>query len=127
MTGSAGMDDTIFLAVVKPDATETYQYLEATLAPTLGRGLRLLGDRRRRERRGPVDAGRVERRVWDRRAPEDPDPAGLDPRLSLGDRRQQLDPARMPERRQVERRRRAPETWPTLGFVLVRMDRPPVP
>jgi hypothetical protein len=36
----------------------------------------------------------------------------------LGDRRQQSE-RRMPERRRTERRRRAPDTWGTLGFVVV--------
>jgi hypothetical protein len=30
---------------------------------------------------------------------------------------------RMPERREADRRRRAPDTWQTLGFVLVARDR----
>jgi hypothetical protein len=62
----------------------------------------------------------VERRVQDRRE-ADPEPLDLD-EARRGERRQQLE-LRMPERRWAERRH-APETWQTLGFVLVSQNRP---
>jgi hypothetical protein len=63
----------------------------------------------------------VERRVQDRREAE-AEPLILDETRRV--ERRQHPALRVPERRQTDRRRRPPDTWQTLGFVLVRQDRP---
>jgi len=108
----------VTLIIVRRDANQTFQHVQATFAQTLGGDLAVIWDRRtsdRRLRAEPI----VDRRVQDRREPES-DPRFLDQRQS---ERRQRPEARLPDRRRVERRRRAPETWGTLGFVLVRLDR----
>jgi hypothetical protein len=109
------------LIVVRRDATATFQHLRETWAAKLGSDLELIWDRRTRNRRHPGDSVPVERRVHDHRE-ADPEPLDLD-EARRGERRQQPE-LRMPERRWAERRRRAPETWQTLGFVLVSQNRP---
>jgi hypothetical protein len=108
------------LIVVKHDAIGTFQHLRATLAHTLVRDVELIWDRRASDRRRPGASVAVERRVRDRREAES-EPALLEPRRM--ERREQPE-ARMPERRRAERRRREPDTWRTLGFVLVQQDCP---
>jgi hypothetical protein len=109
------------LIVVRRGATATFQHLRETWAAKLGRDLELIGDRRTTNRHHPGDSVPVERRVHDRRE-ADSEPLDLD-EARRGERRQQPE-LRMPERRRAERRRHAPETWQTLGFVLVSQNRP---
>ena len=109
------------LIVVRRDATATFQHLREAWAAKLGSDLELIWDRRTRNRRHPGNSVPVERRVQDRRE-ADPEPLDLD-EARRGERRQQPE-LRMPDRLRAERRRRAPETWQTLGFVLVSQNRP---
>jgi hypothetical protein len=109
------------LIVVRRNATATFQHLRETWAAKLGGDLELIWDRRTSNRRHPGDSVPVERRVQDRRE-ADPEPLDLD-EARRGERRQQPE-LRMPNRRRAERRRPAPETWQTLGLVLVSQNRP---
>jgi hypothetical protein len=107
------------LIVVRPDAGGTFQHFQTTLAH-LGQGVELLWDRRTGERRHHSAPARVERRRVERRAEAEVEPVFLDEPRRM-ERRQQAE-SRIPERRRAERRQRAPDTWQTLGFVLVRRD-----
>jgi hypothetical protein len=112
------------LVVVRRDANETFQHFEATWASRLTGDLELIWDRRNHERRRLDASTSMERRVVDRREP-DVDLLGLD-ETRHGDRRQHTT-LRMPERREAERRRRAPNTWATLGFVIAEPEYPAGP
>ena len=105
------------LIVVRRDASETFYRLGTTWIPKLGPHVTLMWDRRTQPRRRYDISGPVEPRAY-----EHPDADGerLDDSAEarLGDRRQQSE-WRMLERRRTERRRRAPDTWGTLGFVVV--------
>jgi hypothetical protein len=107
------------LIVVRRDAGGTFQHFQTTLAQ-LGHGVELLWDRRTGERRHHQDPARVERRMGERRADAEVEPVLLDEPRRM-ERRQQPE-SRIPERRRAERRQRAPDTWRTLGFVLVRPE-----
>jgi hypothetical protein len=99
------------LIIVRRDASGTFQHLQATWAE-----LELVWDRRMGERRRVTAGAPVDCRIYDRRDPQY-ERIFLDQRQQ--ERRQQLE-VRMPERRLTERRPRAPDTWGTLGFVVVR-------
>ena len=105
------------LIVVRRDASETFYRLETTWIPKLGPNVTLMWDRRTHARRCYDISGPVEPRVREHR---DADVERRDDSAEarLGDRRQQSE-RRMPERGRTERRRRAPDTWGTLGFVVV--------
>jgi hypothetical protein len=108
------------LIVVRRNAGGTYQHFQTTLAQ-LGHGVELLWDRRTGERRHLEASVPMERRIGEHRA-ADPEAEAVsfdEPRRA--EPRQQPEPW-MPERRQSERRQRAPETWQPLGFALVRRD-----
>ena len=107
------------LIIVRRDAGATFQQLEATLVPTLGRDVTLMWDRRMGDRRHLDAAPPIERRVAERRAA---DAQALDGfREGRRDERRQ-----QPERRHADRRRRAPNTLDTLGFLVMRSgDGPP--
>jgi hypothetical protein len=111
------------LIIVRRDASETFHHFQAMAAQKLDRDVELLWDRRTRDRRGPDPSVPVERRVEERRDPQ-ADPGFLDQRQM---ERRQHPESRMPDRRRGERRRRAPDTWGTLGFVLVAQERPAAP
>ena len=112
------------LMLVRRDVGATFQHLEATWVPTLGRDLTLMWDRRMGDRRHLDAATPLERRVGERRAADAQVLDGF--REARRDERRQRPELRMPERRQAERRRPAPDTWGTLGFLVVRSeDRPP--
>jgi hypothetical protein len=110
------------LIVVRRDASATFQRLEPW-ARSPGSDLTLIVDRRRSDRRHGDAVVLVERRAGERRQPGAEELTVLDqPRR--GGRRQQAEWP-MPERRQVERRRRMPDTWGTLGLLMVYCeDRP---
>ncbi len=110
------------LIVVSRTAGQTFQLVQ-TLAPQFGRDVELIWDRRIGDRRRPDRAASVEWRRVDRRRAE-VENLFLDARRM---ERRQTPASRMPERRQAERRRRMPDTWWALGFVLVRPDSPAVP
>jgi hypothetical protein len=109
------------LIVVRRDAGDTFQHFRTALAP-LGHGVELLWDRRTGERRHPQDPARVERRTGERRAEAEGEPVFLDEPRRM-ERRQEAGSRLIQERRRAERRQRAPDTWQTLGFVLVRSVR----
>jgi hypothetical protein len=109
------------LIVVRRDAGQTFQHLQAMVAQRLDGDVELIWDRRTRDRRRHGPSIAVERRVRDRRAEEAEPLEDLD-EARRAERRQQSQ-LRMPERREADRRRRAPDTWQTLGFVLVARDR----
>jgi hypothetical protein len=112
------------LIIVRRDAGVTFQHLEATWVPTLGRDLTLMWDRRMGDRRHLDAATPIERRVGERRAPDAQVLDGF--REGRRDERRQQPEWRLPERRHGDRRRRAPDTWDTLGFLVVRSgDGPP--
>src|SRR5215470_9012402 len=112
--------------VVRRDAGSTFQHLQTIWAGRLGHELELVWDRRMSERRCHTAAARVDRWVHDRGDPEiEPE---LEPEVELilldqrqRERRQQPEEPEVcrPERRQTERRRRAPGTWGPLGFLVV--------
>src|SRR5262245_48278212 len=104
------------LIVVRRDAGSTFQHLQTTWAGRLGHELELVWDRRMGEGRRDTAATPVDRRVHDRRDPEY-ERIFLDQRQR--ERRQQPE-VRSPERRQADRRRHVPNTWATLGFLVVR-------
>jgi hypothetical protein len=108
------------LIVVRRDAGQTFQHLQA-MVQRLDGDVELIWDRRTRDRRRHGPSIAVERRVRDRRAEEAEPLEDLD-EARRAERRQQSQ-LRMPERREADRRRRAPDTWQTLGFVLVARDR----
>ena len=105
------------LIVVRRDASEAFHRLQTTWIPKLGPNVALMWDRRTQARRRYHISGPFEPRV---RAHRDADVERRDDSAEacLGDRRQQSE-WRMPERRRTERRRRAPDTWGTLGFLVV--------
>ena len=103
--------------VVRRGASETYHHLQATWAPKLGGDLTVMWDRRTSDRRRHGDSIPVERRVGERPEVEAEWPDSLND-ARRAERRQQLE-APMPERRQAERRQRSPDTWGTLGFLVV--------
>ena len=109
------------LIVVRCDAARTFQHLAAT---QLGRDLTLMWDRRASDRRRD-DAGiLVERRVAERRAANAEWLDGF--QEARHTKRRQQPELRMPERRLAERRRPAPDTWDTLGFLVVRGEEGPM-
>jgi hypothetical protein len=91
------------LIVVKREASGTLHHLQAELAHTLGHGhdVEISGGKRREAEAVPLFLD---------------DPPG---RV----RRERSD-LRIPERRLAERRRRVPDTWRALGFVVVQRDCP---
>jgi hypothetical protein len=110
------------LIVVRRGASATFQQLQAMVAQRLDGDVELIWDRRLGDRRRHAPSVSVERRVRDRRSAE---PESLDdPDEARRVERRQQTQLRMPERRAAERRRRAPDTWQTLGFVLVTRDGP---
>jgi hypothetical protein len=115
----AQSSSTATLIVVRRDASAIFQRLEPW-ARSPGSDVTLVWDRRTGDRRHYDAAVLVERRMGERREPSAEGLAVLDqPRR--GDRRQQPE-SRMPERRHTERRRRVPNTWGTLGFLVVCAD-----
>jgi hypothetical protein len=108
------------LIVVSRDASDTFRHFQALVAQRIDGDVELIWDRRMRDRRRHDPSIPVERRVRDRRAEEAELLDDLD-EARRTERRQQSQ-LRMPERRKAERRRRPPETWQTLGFVLVTRD-----
>jgi hypothetical protein len=112
------------LIIVRRDAGATFQHLEATWVPTLGRDVTLMWDRRMGDRRHLDATTPIERRVGERRAPDAQVLDGF--REGRRDERRQQPEWRIPERRHGDRRRPAPDTWDTLGFLVVRSgDGPP--
>src|SRR5262245_59174521 len=110
------------LIVVSRSASATFQHLQAMVAQRLDGDVELIWDRRTGDRRRHNPSIPVERRVSDRRSTEpEPEPVE-DPDEARRAERRQLTQLRMPERRAGERRRRTPDTWQTLGFVLVARD-----
>jgi hypothetical protein len=109
------------LIVVRRDASETFYRLKTTWIPKLGPDATLMWDRRTHARRGYDISGPVERQEPECR---DMDVKSLDDGAEARrrDRRQQCE-WRMPERRHTERRRRAADTWDTLGFLVVDSER----
>ncbi len=105
------------LIVVRRDASETFHRLQGTWMPKLGPDATLIWDRRSQTRRRYEIFAPVERRVRERR---ETDVETLEDcaEARRGDRRQQSE-WRMPERRHTERRRRLPDTWSMLGFLVV--------
>src|SRR5262245_10703450 len=94
------------LVVVRHGASETFHHLQATWAPKLGPDLMIVWDRRIGEGRRYQDS-----------LPVDEAPGALaEARREACGQRPGL---RTPERRQAERRRRAPDSWGTLGFPVV--------
>ena len=107
----------VTVVVVRRGDSERFYHLQATWAPKLGSDLTVMWDRRTSDGRRHEDSGQVERRVGERREVEAEWPDSLND-ARCAERRQQLE-ARMPERRQAERRQRSPDTWGTLGFLVV--------
>jgi hypothetical protein len=111
------------LIVVRRDASDTFRtFKELAQCGAFSGDVELLLDRRMSERRrGEATSVAVERRVGERRAPaSEAEPVFLDEPRRM-ERRQQPE-SRIPDRREVERRQRARQTWQTLGFVLVRRE-----
>src|SRR5215468_12253816 len=143
------------LIIVRRGASETFHHLQGTWAPKLGGDLTIIWDRRTSDRRRAVeqrvgerrqanaewlDGFREARHTERRRQPELRMP---EVEQRVGERRQAnaecLDgfrearhterrrqpELRMPERRQTQRRRPVPDTWDTLGFLVVRGEERP--
>src|SRR5262249_17735929 len=106
------------LVVVRRGASETFHHLQGAWAPKLGGDLTVMWDRRTNDRRGSCAPLGVERRVGVRREVEVEWPD------SLNDVRCQ-EPELRPERRHTQRRRRPPDVWRTLGFLVVRGEEGP--
>src|SRR5215471_7009816 len=107
---------TATLIVVQRDASAIFQRLEPW-ARSPGSDVTLVRDRRTGDRRHYDAAVLIERRTKEHRESSAEGLAVLDkPRRS--ERRQQPE-SRMPEQRHADRRRRAPNTWGTLGFLVV--------
>ena len=105
------------LIVVSARRERDIHRLQTTWIPKLGPNVALMWDRRTQTRRRYDLSGPFEPRVREQR---DADVERRDDSAEarLGDRRQ---PSgwRMPDRRRTERRRCAPDTWGTLGFLVV--------
>src|SRR5262249_2630022 len=110
------------LVVVRRGASETFHHLQGTWAPKLGSDLTLMWDRRTDDRRGYENSIEVERRVGERC--EATEPAADLGEARRSERRQRAE-AQLPDHRQAERRRRAPDTWGALGFLVVHDEGPP--
>src|SRR5262245_36776244 len=117
---SRASNDMTTLIVVSRSASATFQHLQAMVAQRPDGNVELIWDRRTGDRRRHDPSVPVERRVRDRRSAE-PEPLEDPDEARRAERRQQSQ-LRIPERRAAERRRRAPDTWRTLGFVLVARD-----
>ena len=112
------------LIVVSRGASATFQHLQAMVAQRLDRDVELIWDRRTSDRRRD-DAGiPVERRVAERRAANAEWLDGF--REARHTERRRQPELRMPERRQTQRRRPAPDTWGTLGFLVLRGEEGPM-
>jgi hypothetical protein len=106
------------LIVVRRDAGGTYRHFLTTLARVSRRDVELMWDRRVGDRRHGDAVIPVERRIGERRAADsESEPVFLDEPRRM--ERRQHSECRVPDRRQGERRQRLPDTWRTLGFVLV--------
>jgi len=106
------------LIVVRRDAGKMFQHLEATWARKLGSDVTLMWDRRTSDRRRADASIPVEQRVGERREANAEWLDGF--REARHTERRRQPELRMPERRQTQRRRPAPDTWDTLGFLVVR-------
>jgi len=101
--------------VVQRGDSETFQVLEKW-ARKPGSDLTPMWDRRTSDRRHDNGSLPLERRVGERREAVPEIPADFD------QARRWEQPQRGPERRQAERRRRAPDTWGVLGFQVIRPE-----
>src|SRR5215468_10837049 len=106
------------LIIVRRGASETFHHLQGTWAPKLGGDLTIIWDRRTSDRRRAV-----EQRVGERRQANAEWLDGF--REARHTERRRQPELRMPERRQTQRRRPAPDTWDTLGFLVVRGEERP--